>query len=210
MVLVIGNKRYSSWSLRPWVLLRHFEIPFEERLVPLGTMNTASQILCLSPSGKVPALIDNGLTIWDSLAIAEYLNELFPEKGMWPADPKLRAVARCVSNEMHSGFSLMRERMPHNLGRTFKDFDCSVAKNDIDRVKTIWGDCLAASPGSFLFGNFCIADAMFLPVVNRFMTYGVRTEGVVAKYVESMRSLPAFEVWLKDAEAETLRVPKYE
>jgi len=210
MILVIGNKRYSSWSLRPWALMKHFQIPFEEKLIPLDTPQTPSEILKFSPSGKVPALIDNDVVIWESLAIAEYLHERFPEKGMWPTDAKVRAVARSVSNEMHAGFSTMREHMPHDLRKRLTVFDYSPAQKDIDRVQAIWRQCLKTSQGPFLFGSFSIADSMFLPVVNRFVTYGVPTTGEVAAYVGAMRALPAFQAWLKDAEAETLRMPRYE
>ena len=210
MILIIGNKRYSSWSLRPWVLMKHFGIAFEEKLIPLNDPDTHANIIKFSPSGKVPALIHNDTTIWDSMAIAEHLNECFPEKQMWPKDAKARATARSVSNEMHSGFATLREHMPHDLTRVIPNFDWSPANADIERIKAIWTGCLQTYRGPFLFGEYSIADAMFAPVANRFVTYGVPQEGVVAQYVKTLRALPEFLEWQKDADAEKLRMPRYE
>jgi glutathione S-transferase len=210
MLLVIGNKRYSSWSLRPWVLMRHFGLPFEEKLVPLDQPTTSQDILKFSPSAKVPALIDDSLVIWDSLAICEYLNEKFPEKKMWPTDVAWRARARSVASEMHSGFALMREHLSHDIQKKLKNFDWSVAKDDVNRVMQIWRACLKLSGGPFLFKNFSIADAMYAPVVNRFITYGVETDAVCSAYIKTMRELPAHKQWIDEAMNEKLRVPRYE
>ena len=210
MVLVIGNKRYSSWSLRPWVAMKHFGIPFEERLVPLDTPQTHAEILKFSPSGRVPALIVDGQVIWDSMAILEYLNETFPEKQMWPAGKQARALARSVANEMHSSFEDMREHMSHDIQTVHETFDHGRAKGDIARVKQIWTECLAKSGGPYLFGEFSIADAMYAPVVNRFITYAVPLEGAVAKYVETMRKNRAHAEWIDAAMKEDLRMPRYE
>ena len=212
--LVIGNKRYSSWSLRPWVLLKYFEIPFEEVLIPMDQSSTDAEIARFSPAGKLPILIDHsvqgGLAVWESLAIAEYLNDCFPEKGMWPKDLVARARARTISNEMHAGFATMRELMPHDLQRVRPGFDGSVAREDTDRVQSIWKECLMARGGPFLFGSFSIADAMYAPVVNRFVTYDVRCDGLIGAYIKTMRELPAHRAWIEAGERETLRMPCYE
>lgn len=210
MQLIIGNKQYSSWSLRPWLVLRHFGIAFDETLIPLDQPETSSQIHRYSPSGKVPALRDGTVTVWESLAIAEYLNEKYPEKQMWPRDAGRRAWARSIANEMHGGFLTMRNHMPHDLKKKLTAFDWSPAKADIERVKEIWTECLRYSGGPFLFTSFSIADAMFAPVVNRFVTYGVPCEPPVQKYIDAIRALPAHREWIIAAEAETLRVLRYE
>lgn len=210
MLLLIGNKTYSSWSLRPWILLRHFGIPFDEKLIRLGMPDTTENILKYSPSGRVPALIDGEIVIWDSLAIMEYVNEKFPQKGMWPSDPAQRAVARSVAYEMHSSFTTMRTLMSHHLKREVKNFDWSPAKEDIRRVKEIWSNCLNTSRGKFLFGDFSIADAMYAPVVNRFISYGVPIEAELKPYADTLRNLPAHQDWIREALAEDFTVPRYE
>jgi glutathione S-transferase len=207
MKLVIGNKRLSSWSLRPWVLMRHFDIPFEEVLIPLDQPETKSAILKYSPSGKVPALMDGEIVIFESLAIMEYLNEKFPQKRMWPSNTKDRALARSYSNEMHAGFGKMRELLSHDLQKELAHFDSSGAAVDIARVKQIWTSCLEDSDGPYLFGDFSIADAMFAPVVNRFVSYAVATEGLVKDYVKTMRSLPAHAEWIAAALKEKFSAP---
>jgi glutathione S-transferase len=210
MILVIGNKRYSSWSLRPWLLMKHFNLPFEERLVPLDLPTSDAELKRYSPSGKVPVLIDGENTIWESLAIAEYLNEKFAEKQMWPADRAARAHARCVSNEMHSGFMALRTHMPHDLQKKLTNFDISpAAQKDIERIKNIWLECLQKSGGPFLFGSFSIADAMFAPVVNRVVSYGVPFDGDCATYIQQMRALPAHQEWINEALKETLVMARY-
>lgn len=208
MILVIGNKRLSSWSLRPWLALTQFEIPFEEKLIYLDQPNTAQEILKYSPSAKVPALIDEGQVIWDSLAICEYLNDKFPEKNMWPKDIKTRAWARSISAEMHSSFTTMRKMMSHDLQKQHKTFVSHEAEVDIKRVKEIWTDCLKKSKGPFLFGAFSIADAMYAPVVNRFITYAVPVdEPEIAKYIKTIRDLPAHQKWINAGLTETIDAP---
>jgi len=210
MILVIGNKTYSSWSLRPWVLMKHFGIPFEEKLIKLDQPDTATQISRYSPAGRVPVLIDEGLTVWDSLAIMEYLNEKFPSKQMWPQDMRARAKARAISNEMHSGFQTMRNVMSHHLKKTFSNYNWSEAESDVNRVKVIWRSALREYQGTYLFGNFSIADAMFAPVVNRLLTYGIPIESDIKGYVEAIRNLPAHQAWINDAMHEDFKVPRYE
>lgn len=199
MKLIIGNKTYSSWSLRPWLLMRHFNIPFEEILVKLDLPDTTANIKKYSPTGKVPALLDGNFVIWESAAIMEYLNERFPEKKMYPADIKDRAMARALSMEMHAGFSKMRELLSFNIKNHFPHFDTSGAQADIERVKAIWIEQLAKSKGPFLFGEFSIADAMYAPVVGRFNSYGVPVDGAVKAYCESMMNLPAMKEWYEGA-----------
>ncbi|MBL7544982.1 MAG: glutathione S-transferase family protein [Bdellovibrionaceae bacterium] len=207
MILVIGNKRLSSWSLRPWLMLKQFEIPFEEKLIPLDQPSTRSEILQYTESGKVPVLVDGDLTVWDSLAIAEYLNEKFPQKQMWPKDLKWRALARAVSCEMHSGFQVMRMHMSHDLQKQLTNFDYSKAQADIDRVKEIWTNCLALSGGPFLFGAFSIADAMYAPVVNRFVSYGVPSVSVCSEYIKTIRDLSSHADWISAGMKETYEAP---
>jgi glutathione S-transferase len=197
MKLIIGNKRLSSWSLRPWVLMKHFNIPFDEILILLDQPNTKTEILKYSPSGFVPCLIDDDLVIHDSLSIAEYLYEKYPEKKLWPDDFKKRAFARSISCEMHSGFSTMRKIMSHDLQKNLTHFDCSEAQKDIDRVIEIWTEALEQSGGPFLFGEFCIADAMFAPVVNRFISYAVEYPLAVKGYVDHVRQLASHQEWIQ-------------
>jgi glutathione S-transferase len=210
MKLIIGNKRYSSWSLRPWVLMKHFDIHFEEKLIPLDQPNTTTEILKFSPSNKVPVLIDGSVSVWESLAIAEYLNEKFVEKQMWPKDQKLRGMARAVSNEMHGGFLTMRNLMPHDLKKELKNFDASPAKADIERIQQIWRTSIELSGGPFLFGAFSIADAMFAPVVNRFVSYGVKVDKVCSAYIKTIRELSAHQMWIAAGLKEDLTMPRYE
>jgi glutathione S-transferase len=200
--LYIGNKRYSSWSLRPWLILKYFNIPFEEQVILLDKPDTLKNILATSPSGKVPCLTENSILIWDSLAIAEYLNEKYPEKQMWPSDLQERARARSISCEMHSGFLDMRKHMSHDLQKRLTNFDSSACDKDIARIKSIWSECLQNSKGPFLFKNFSIADAMFAPVVNRFISYGIPIEPTIENYVNHIRQLPAHQQWITAGEIE--------
>ena len=206
--LVIGNKNYSSWSLRPWLLLRHFDVPFEEILLPLDTPEFHERIGPLSPSRRVPALHDGELVVWDSLAICEYANERWLDGRGWPADRARRALARSVAAEMHSGFPALRGQLPMNLRRQPREphWDES-ARRDIARVQSIWtGLRDQAGDGDFLFGAFGIADAMYAPVCARFRSYGVPLEPACAAYVEAVFALPAMREWLASALAETARV----
>ena len=199
MKLIIGNKTYSSWSMRPWILMKHFEIPFEEILIKLDLPQTTEEIKKYSPTGKVPALIDNDLVIWESLAIMEYLYEKYPEKKMYPQDSKKRAIARSLASEMHAGFFQLREHLSFNIKKQFDHGDLSSAQNDIERIKAIWTEQLSKSNGPFLFGDFSIADAMYAPVVGRFVTYKVPIEGSIESFVKSMMNLPALRSWYEGA-----------
>ena len=204
LTLVIGNKNTSSWSLRPWIALRHFGIPFEEAHVRLRQPDTREQCLAHSPSGKVPVLKDGHFLIWDSLAIMEYLADSFPDPGLWPEHRQVRARARSVSAEMHAGFADLRRDMPmdiannHDMPALTEGLD-----RDIRRVLEIWEDCVdAASGGPFLFGSFTIADAMFAPVVTRFLTYGTTVPPRVKQYMDSVMALPAMQSWIEGARGE--------
>jgi len=204
--LVIGNKNYSSWSLRPWLLLRQMGLEFEEILVPLFREDSRAQILEHSPAGKVPILKEEGRAIWDSLAIAEYLAEKFPRMNLWPEDPGARALARSVSAEMHSGFGSLRSQCPMNVRRKPTPLDLSVeTKADVARIQEIWRLCRAAygKLGPFLFGHFSIADAMYAPVVFRFSGYAIEMEKSSRDYSETILALPPIQEWIQAALAET-------
>lgn len=202
MKLIIGNKTVSSWSLRPWVLMKHFDIPFDEVLIKLDLPTTHDDIKKWSPSGKVPVLDDEGLHIWESVAIMEYLNEKFPEKQMYPKDLKQRAYARSLVQEMHAGFSNLREHLSFNAKKRYDGYDLKPAQEDINRIKSLWSTQLKKFAGAFLFGDFTIVDAMFAPVVGRFVTYNVPVDGLVQDYVETMMNLPAMKAWYAGAMAE--------
>jgi glutathione S-transferase len=212
--LVIGNKNYSSWSMRPWLALRANDIPFEEIFIPLYTGEADKQrILDVAPSGKVPALVDGDITIWDSLAIIEYLAERFPEKRLWPRDPAQRAHARSISAEMHSGFAALRNECGMNLHRPVGAIELSAdARANVARIQDIWTECREryGKSGAFLFGAFGAADAMFAPVVHRFRTYAIAVEPQVRRYMGAMMALPAFQEWTNAGLAETLVIEKFE
>jgi glutathione S-transferase len=213
LTLVIGNKNYSSWSLRPWLLMKQTGIPFVERYIPIRGETWTAQITRLSPSGKVPALQDGSLQVWDSLAICEYLAERFPEKHLWPAAVSARAEARSVSAEMHSGFQALRLNMFMNIRRRMPTQGRTPeALADIERIVAIWNGCRAryASGGPFLFGGFSIADAMYAPVALRFVTYGVQTEGAGGDYARTLLALPALQEWVAAAHAEKEQLAHYE
>jgi glutathione S-transferase len=196
--LVIANKVYSSWSLRPWIMLKQAGIAFEEVVIPLGQPDTRSRILAHSPAGRVPILIDGEVTVWDSLAILEYVAERWPEAGVWPADRVARAHARAISAEMHSGFQALRNALPMNLGRRYaaRERGPDVAAN-VARIGAIWREARArfGAGGPFLFGAFSGADAMFAPVVTRFDTYGVAVDPDAQAYMEAVLTTPAFVAW---------------
>lgn len=204
--LVIGDKNLSSWSLRPWLVLRHAGIPFEERLVPFATDAWREHIGALSPSRRVPALRHGELLLWESLAICEHLAESFPDAALWPPDTAARAVARAVSAEMHAGFSHLRRDLPLDVvGRVPRRQLASETEADVARVQAIWTDCRArfGERGPFLFGRFSIADAMFAPVAFRFRTYDVPvTEPRARAWMEAMLALPAMREWERGAEEE--------
>jgi glutathione S-transferase len=212
--LAIGNKNYSSWSMRPWLALRANNIAFEEIFIPLYTGDADKQrILDVSRAGKVPALVDGDLTVWDSLAIIEYLAERFPEARLWPEDRAARAHARSISAEMHSGFMALRNECGMNLHRPVKAVALSDdARANIARVQQIWSECRQryGSSGPFLFGAFGAADAMFAPVVHRFRTYAIDVMPVVADYMNTMMAQPAFEEWTRAGLAETIVIERFE
>ncbi len=211
--IVLGNKNYSSWSLRPWLVLKHLGARFEEQVIPLDQPSTAEQLRKFSPSGRVPVLIDGDTVVWDSLAICEYLHERFPDRSLWPKDAKARAMARSVSAEMHSGFSALRQHLPMKFRETFplRPLQPDV-RADIARILQLWSDCRVrfGGGGPFLFGAFSIADAMYAPVVSRLKTYGVLLEGLAAAYAEALWGLPSVQEWLAAARAETYQMPRYE
>lgn len=213
LTLVIGNKAYSSWSLRPWLLMRHSGIPFDEVRLPLYTERWNAEIGRYSPSGRVPALFDGETKIWDSLAICEYLAEREPHKQLWPRDRSARALARAVSAEMHSGFSELRTQMPMNVRRRLPDRGRTPgALKDIARIERLWNDCRQrfGQNGPFLFGQFSIADAMYAPVASRFYTYDVELDPVSREYVGTLLSLPAMQRWIAEAQAEVETIAQYE
>jgi glutathione S-transferase len=211
--LVIANKVYSSWSLRPWIAMKVQGLTFKETVVPLGLPEFAPAIKKYSGAGKVPVLIHGGITVWDSLAILEYLAEAFYDKTWWPTDPHARAIARAVSAEMHSGFQPLRQNMGMNTRKSLpgKGMTPEVQEN-IDRIEQIWGECRAkfGASGPFLFGAFSNADAMYAPVVTRFKTYGVKLNSVSQAYCDTMMALPAMKQWYEDAAKETWVIEKYE
>lgn len=203
LTLYVGSKRYSSWSLRPYVALSHAGASFETRTIFLDMSQTKANILAVSPAGKVPVLHDGPLAIWDSLAICEYAAELYPQANLWPGDRALRARARSIAAEMHSGFAALRKSMPMDLGAKKPEVDRTPEVDaDISRIAAIWNDCLSKTGGPFLFGSFTNADAMFAPVATRFVTYGVELDAACARYVTALHDLPAMKQWHADAAAE--------
>ncbi|MBS0245833.1 MAG: glutathione S-transferase family protein [Proteobacteria bacterium] len=200
--LIIGNKNYSSWSLRPWMALKVAGIPFEEQLIPFETEDFKRIALSLSGTAKVPILIDGDVVLWESLAILEYLAEKFPAAGLWPKDKAARAQARVVANEMHAGFQAMRNELPVNFARRVIKRDLSPAVTaNVRRIEALWVDCRtrfgakAERGGPFLFGAFGNADAMYVPVVSRFHTYGVDVNPAARAYMDAVMALPAFKAW---------------
>ncbi len=213
LTLVIANRNYSSWSLRPWLALKHAGLPFEEVIIPLDKPETRTAILAYSPSGRVPALRHGDVRVWDSLAICEYAAELAPNAKLWPEDRAVRAVARSVSAEMHSGFASLREQMTMNIRRKVAGVvPTGSTAADIARIVELWTECRSrfGKGGPFLFGTFTIADAMFAPVVTRFRTYGVDAGKVGEAYIDALFADPAMAEWVKAAHEETLVIEKYE
>ena len=204
--LVIGNKAYSSWSLRPWLVLKHVEADFAETRVPLYVHGYKEELLKYAPSGKVPILKHGAVTIWDSLAICEYLAELFPQAQLWPEDAAIRALARSVSAEMHSGFSAIRSAMPFNCRAHDRHVPISAdIQKEIDRVQSLWQECRAqhGKGGPWLFGRFSIADAMYIPVALRFITYSVPLHAAARSYAETTQEHPAVREWVAAAKQES-------
>jgi glutathione S-transferase len=215
LTIHLGNKNYSSWSLRPWLLLKQAAIAFDEVVIPLYRPDSKAAVLAVSPSGRVPALTDGDRLVWDSLAICEYLHENFPGLSLWPRDPAARALARAVSAEMHAGFLELRRQLPMNLRRAPSPPSSMTpaAQADIDRVAAIWRDCrrrFGAGNGDFLFGRFTIADAMYAPVVTRFRTYIVPLDREAEAYCATILALPAMQEWLAAARAEPMVVEAFE
>jgi glutathione S-transferase len=213
MHLILGNKNYSSWSLRPWIAMRVAGLPFEEEVISLNAPEFKARLLQVSGTGKVPTLVDGDVRVWESLAILEYLAEKFPAAGIWPADPKARAHARTISNEMHAGFLPLRRSCPMNLWRPVK----KLALNDetaanVRRIDAMWTDCWAryGGSGAFLFGAFTAADAMYAPVVSRFHTYGIDVGSVARAYMDAIMALPAWREWRAAALKETWVLPEDE
>ena len=212
--LVIGNKNYSSWSMRPWLALRANDIAFDEVFIPLYTGDAdKKRILDITRSGKVPVLIDGDVTIWDSLAIIEYLAERFPETRLWPEEQAHRAHARSISAEMHSGFAALRNECGMNLHRPVGAIELSAdARANIARIQEIWTGCRGrfGKSGPYLFGAFGGADAMFAPVVHRFRSYAIAVTPEVQRYMDTMMALPAFQQWTSAGLAETLVIDRFE
>jgi glutathione S-transferase len=213
MKLIIGNKNYSSWSMRPWIGLRAAGIAFDEEVIPLGDDGTKARILASSPAGKVPVLIDGDVRVWESLAILEYAAEKVPNAHLWPSDAAARAHARAISSEMHAGFAALRSQCGMNMGRPSAGRDLTDdAKADIARIQTIWTDARArfGAAGPFLFGKFSAADAMYAPVVSRFETYAIDVSAPVKAYMQAMIALPAWQEWRRAALRETWVIAKFE
>jgi glutathione S-transferase len=207
--LFIGNKAYSSWSLRPWLLMRALDIPFEEEVVPLYVEGSRERMLREAPTGKVPALRDGDLAVWDSLAIVEYLAESFPQKNVWPRDRRKRARARSLCAEMHSGFQGLRQACPTNFRRARRAAPLPLedaARADLARIQAIF----AQAEGEFLFGDFCAADAFFAPVVTRLDVYALELAPAARAYCDRVLALPAFGQWREDARAESWVIEKWE
>ena len=213
LTLVIGNKNYSSWSLRPWLLLRHFQVPFAEVRLPLDTPTFRDDVFRYSPSGRVPVLHDGDLVVWDSLAICEYVNESVLDGRGWPADRRQRARARSAAAEMHSGFAALRTQLPMNCRRTPDAYRWNAdAQQDIDRVQALWRELRrdGGRGGEFLCGEFGIVDAMFAPVAMRFRGYGVSLEPESQAYMDALLRLPSLREWDAAALEESERLEKYE
>jgi glutathione S-transferase len=213
MTLAIGNKAYSSWSLRPWLAMTVAGLDFNEVVIPLYQPTTREEILRFSPSGKVPALRHGDVVVWESLAIIEYVAELFPQANLWPQARAARAHARSVASEMHGGFSALRSQLPMNVRvhRPKPSLPADVAE-DVARVTALWRDCRSrfGAGGPFLFGAFGAADAMFAPVVTRFETYGVAIDDEARAYCKAVLALPAMRAWYAAAAAEPWSIAKFE
>ena len=212
MQLFTGNKNYSSWSMRPWVLMKQAGLPFDDITIRFDSFapdsKFKSELARLSPTGRVPVLVDDGLVVWDTLAIAEYLAERFPAKQLWPADTRARARARSVCAEMHSGFGTLRSHCPMNIEASLPEVGERVlreqagVRDDLARLVQMWTELLAAHGGPLLFGRFSIADAYFAPVVMRITTYGLPVPPVVAGYMAQVKALPGVQAWVNAALAE--------
>ncbi|MCC6246775.1 MAG: glutathione S-transferase family protein [Rubrivivax sp.] len=219
MQLVIGNKNYSSWSMRPWVTMRGLAIPFEEKklsfLLGMGA-GFRDAMLAISPAARVPVLVDGDLTVWDSLAIAEYLYERFPERGVWPRGLRERTRARTLCAEMHAGFGALRQHCPMNIEASLPEAgkralaEQPLVRRDLERIDAMWSEALATSGGPFLFGPFSAADGYFAPVALRARTYGLPLSAPAAAYAERLLAAPGPAAWIADALQEHEFVPEDE
>ncbi len=214
MKLLIANKGYSSWSQRAWLVLKHFGIPFEEVVQPLYVDGWKEAILKISPTGKVPCLVDGDITVWESLAIIEYLAEKFPDRGIWPTDPAARAHARSAAAEMHAGFPNLRRDYNSNWRRTYawKVRGDGSALEDAKRIFALWKEARQrfGQGGPFLYGKFSTADAMYAPVVGRFTTYSWIVDDEAEAYMQAIRTLPAYAEWVEAGRAEPWTIAQYE
>jgi len=206
LTLIIGNKNYSSWSLRPWLFMRQNHITFTEKRVPLYTPDTDAELVKYGSDYKVPVLMDGELIVWDSLAILEYLSEHYLEGAGWPTAPSARAIARAISSEMHSSYSNLRSELPMNCRKNFHDISLSEkTEHDVQRVLSLWRHCRGqyGAAGEWLFGGFSIADAMFAPVVLRLHGYNIPVGDVAQQYMQTVLDLPALQEWIDSSKAET-------
>ncbi len=217
LTLVIANKAYSSWSMRPWLLLRHFDLPFDEIVIPMDHPTTKADMLAHAPTGKCPSLSDGDVRVWDSLAIVEYVAETYPGLPIWPRDRAARAMARSLAAEMHSGFPALRGQMPMNLRRApapriLEPAVQAAVDADVARIEAAWRAARArfGAEGPFLFGAFSAADAMFAPVVSRLHAYAVPVAADTLAYMAAMTALPAWRDWQAEADAEGWRIARYE
>lgn len=209
--LVIGNKAYSSWSLRPWLAMKQAGLAFDEVNISLYEDGHDAKIRKFSSAGKVPVLVDGDTTVWDSLAICEYLAERHPDKSLWPAAAAARAHGRSISAEMHAGFAALRTNMGMNVRRSFPGVGMTPeVKMDIARIEAVWREGLQRYGGPFLLGSFSIADAMYAPVATRFRTYAVALQDDAQRYADSLLALPAMREWYAAAHAETAVLPQFE
>jgi len=208
MLLIIGNKNYSSWSFRPWIAMKVAGISFEERVISLNDPDFKRAIASVSKNGRVPAIDDDGVHVWESLAVLEYLAEKFPHAKLWPADVQARAHARAIAAEMHAGFSALRSECPMNFWRPVKRRELSAeAVADAARIDAMWSECLIRYGGPFLFGSFGAADAMYAPVVSRFHTYAVEVGERSRAYMDAVMALPAWGEWKEAALKEPWVLP---
>jgi glutathione S-transferase len=213
LTLVLANKAYSSWSMRPWMVLKHFEIPFEDIVIPMNRPETRAEMLQHAPTGKCPSLRDGSICVWDSLAIIEYIAETYPVFPIWPRGTEARAHARSLSAEMHSGFMALRGECPMNIRRPRRAIKVSDgALADAKRIDEAFTEARSrfGGGGAFLFGEFSAADAMFAPVVNRFDIYDLPVRDTTRAYMAAMKALPAWQQWERDALAEPWRIEHYE
>ncbi|HEY8578699.1 MAG TPA: glutathione S-transferase family protein [Beijerinckiaceae bacterium] len=211
--LIIANKAYSSWSLRPWLLMATFHIPFEETVVDIYSEAGKKKLRKLSPTAKAPVLVDGEIRVWESLAIVEHLAEKYPSKEIWPKRKAARALARALASEMHAGFMPLRQACPTNFRREPKAIDLSQdVLDNVARLEAAWADARArfGRGGPFLFGRFCAADAMFAPVVNRLHVYDIPLSAETRAYMDAIMALPAWAAWHKDAAREKTRVERYD